>query len=270
MEAETRLKELSTFLTNKRASLSPEAVGLPLGGQRRRVIGLRREEVAMLAGVSTSWYTRFEQGKNIQLSVDTVRAIANVLQLTPEENNYLLSLAVHYQYEAVAPTQPATTHKHKDVHKVVQAISDYPVLVTDRYLNIVDWNDAATRLLIDFQQLKVTERNLIDVIFTKRAIRRLALNWTELATQFVAIFKGNYGKYTADPQYGIFIQVLEAKSETFKKMWHANTINRDPDLQLIFNLPGIGSVAYQLTSLETTDVGSEYRLSIFVPIVSES
>lgn len=53
-------------------------------------------------------------------------------------------------------------------------------------------------------------------------------------------------------------------------MWHANTINRDPDLQLIFNLPGIGSVAYQLTSLETTDVGSEYRLSIFVPIVSES
>lgn len=125
MEAETRLKELSTFLTNKRASLSPEAVGLPLGGQRRRVIGLRREEVAMLAGVSTSWYTRFEQGKNIQLSVDTVRAIANVLQLTP-------------------------------------------------------------------------------------------------------------------------------------------------DLQLIFNLPGIGSVAYQLTSLETTDVGSEYRLSIFVPIISES
>ncbi|MDB5818431.1 MAG: transcriptional regulator, partial [Rhizobacter sp.] len=135
--------ELGDFLLSRRTRLRPEAVGLS-SGRRRRTPGLRREEVAERAGISTDWYVRLEQGRMVRPSDTTINALARALELDPQEHSHLRTLAGHgpanaFVRESVSPT----------VRRTIEAIP-HPAYVTGQRWDVLAWNDAAAELLCDF------------------------------------------------------------------------------------------------------------------------
>lgn len=260
---EERLQALSSFLKEKRSSLSPEQLGLNPGG-RRRVTGLRREEVAALAGLSISWYTRFEQGKDIALSLEAIYAIARVLQLNQDEKNYLLSLA--YRYQLAEEDAPFIREQPNEaVNKIISAMPNFPILVTDRHLQIVDWNNLATKVFLDFNELQAKDRNLIKILFMREEIRRLAINWEEFVNEFMALFRAYYGRFSGDTWYSEFINEMTEKSSVFPAFWNAMQVASDPEIILLFRHSKVGKLNFKLTSLQTTSLLNEYRINIFIP-----
>lgn len=258
-----RLQALSSFLKEKRNAISPEQLGISTGG-RRRVKGLRREEVALLAGLSISWYTRFEQGKDITLSLDAINAIARVLHLNQDEKNYLLSLA--YRYQLAEEDVPISRKKPNEaIHQIISAMPNFPILVTDRHLQIVDWNELATKVFLDFNQLAGKDRNLIKILFTREEIRRLAINWEEFVNEFMALFRAYYGRFSGDTWYSTFINEMTTTSPRFTAFWNAMQVANDPEIILLFRHSKVGKLNFKLTSLQTTSLLNEYRINIFIP-----
>lgn len=148
---DVRLQALSTFLKTQRSKISPESVGLPTGG-RRRTPGLRREEVSQLAGVSTTWYTWLEQGRDIQVSHSVLDNIASALRLTADERKYLFSLAMEHHTEL--PTlEEEPVQLHPSLQKILQELHHCPTVISDRRCYIVGWNDAARHVFMDFEQI---------------------------------------------------------------------------------------------------------------------
>lgn len=148
MEKETRLLELSNFLKSKRAKLHPQMVGLP-AGTRRRTPGLRREEVAQIAGVSTTWYTWLEQGRDIKVSGSVLDAVANALRLNKDEKQYLYALA---SGERAVENSSTINEAEKSLmtpslKRILQELRHCPTIISDKYCRIVGWNKAAAMVL---------------------------------------------------------------------------------------------------------------------------
>ena len=140
-------KALGTFLASKRARLRPDEG--EASGSVRRTPGMRREEVAALAGVSVSWYSWIEQGRDIQVSVEALRRVAKALRLHHIETTHLLTLALH------VPPDPATSEQpSKGLDLLVQAIDPIPAYVRNRRFDILAWNKAITELFLDYGALK--------------------------------------------------------------------------------------------------------------------
>lgn len=167
MQADPRLKALSEFLKSQRSKLHPNSVGLP-SGSRRRTPGLRREEVAQLAGVSTTWYTWLEQGRDIKVSASVLDAIAGALRLNGDERKYLFDLALDNGFhpelggEKEAVISPS-------LHKILEELKYCPTLISDRHCHIVGWNPAASHVFLNFEQIPEPERNLISLLFSKKS-----------------------------------------------------------------------------------------------------
>lgn len=151
MSETNRLQALSAFLKTQRSKLSPESVGLPASG-RRRTPGLRREEVAQLAGVSTTWYTWLEQGRSIQVSHSVLDSIASALRLTADERKYLFSLAVEHYSDLPVP-EPETLRLHPSLQKILQELRYCPTIISDRRCFIVGWNEGAAQVFMNFEQI---------------------------------------------------------------------------------------------------------------------
>src|SRR5689334_13231533 len=182
-----RHHELAAFLRSRRARLLPEQVGLP-SGARRRTPGLRREEVAMLAGVSPEWYTWLEQGRDINVSMQLLESLARVLQLDANEREHLFLLALRQSPPIEKIYTPPT------VSPILQAFLDNlgisPACVVDARTNIIAWNAAYWAVFVgDSTARTERERNLIWRIFTNPASRRANEHWKEIARAYVAQFR---------------------------------------------------------------------------------
>jgi len=169
MPSEEQRQELGAFLRARRAALRPEDVRLPQGVSPRRTPGLRREELAQLAGISVSWYTRLEQGKDVQLSTKAVTRLAEALQLTAAQREYLLTLAREDPFGA----QPAPTKAVSGtLRDVLDTQGDNPAYLIDARLDLLAWNQAAMRVFDFGEELAAApaeERNLLWLIFTDDA-----------------------------------------------------------------------------------------------------
>ncbi|NUR25774.1 MAG: helix-turn-helix domain-containing protein, partial [Catenulispora sp.] len=172
--ADRRLNELGSFLTARRAEVTPAQVGLPHTGSRR-LRGLRREEVAMLAGVGASWYAWIEQGRAKNVSPSVLSAIANVLRLDGTQRSYMMRLA---GYAAPAPTGGAAVVDHEMTGPVVDSFLPNPAYFLDRYWNIVAANAAAHRLL-DLDG----PCNYLDLLFGHPAARQRFPHWEQEAAE---------------------------------------------------------------------------------------
>src|SRR5689334_6119702 len=139
---ERRRAELADFLRRKRASIKPEDVGLPNGG-RRRTPGLRREEVALLAGVGATWYTWLEQGRDVRASLDVFEAISRALRLSPAERTHLVLLG---RGEEAPPCKPPTERVSPAIRRLVESLGPNPAYVIGRRWDYLAWNRAATVL----------------------------------------------------------------------------------------------------------------------------
>ncbi|HEY2493803.1 MAG TPA: helix-turn-helix transcriptional regulator [Paenibacillus sp.] len=263
MNHQTRLQALSSFLKAHRAKIQPQSVGLPVG-TRRRTPGLRREEVAQLAGVSSTWYTWLEQGRDIKVSSSVLDCISTALQLSVDERKYLYALALE--------TGPGTTLIHEQVepqispslHRILLELKHCPTLISDRRCHIVGWNQAASHVFLDFEQIPYEQRNMIRLLFIRKEFQRLAINWEQFVKGYLAIFRAYYGQYVEDPWYNQFLDEMRGIHSGFDELWEQSDVSSAPDVLLEFRHAKAGKMLFHLTSLQVH--GSEdLRCSIYTP-----
>ncbi|RKN79040.1 helix-turn-helix transcriptional regulator [Paenibacillus ginsengarvi] len=263
MNTDQRLRALSDFLIAHRAKLTPQSVGLPAGA-RRRTPGLRREEVAQIAGVSTTWYTWLEQGRDIRMSAQVLERIAFALQLNDDERDYMLALALE-QTTAAAPAPDTAVDKMPEaLERIIGELRGCPVIVSDRKLGIVGWNKAAAAVFMDFAQVPPEERNMIWLLFTRKELRTLAANWEQFVRGFLAIFRYYYGKYVGDAWYGEFIQRLSSFNADFRTLWDINDVSPAPEVSIEFRHAKAGKMLFDLTSMQVQGQ-TDLRCSVYTP-----
>lgn len=262
MERDTRLQALSVFLKAKRAKLLPESVGLA-PGTRRRTPGLRREEVAQLAGVSTTWYTWLEQGRDIRMSPQVLDCIATALQLTIDERKYLHSLALESGTGAAA-LEEEPPEISPPLKKILEELRYCPTIITDRRTFIVGWNEAASNVFLDFGQVPMEQRNLIRLLFTRKELQRLAVNWEHFIRGYLAIFRAYYGQYVEDGWYDAFIEEMKTVHPDFEPLWQQSEVQSAPEVLIEFRHAKAGKMLFHLTSLQVQG-SSDLRCSIYTP-----
>lgn len=202
---------LGAFLRTHRERLAPQAAGLP-AGPRRRTPGLRREEAALLSGVSATWYTWLEQGRDVSASPEALARVAESLQLTRAERAYLFELAG--RRDPAAPVAAADAPPG-----LAEAVArfDGPAYGLDRCWNAVCWNPAAERLFEGW--LKGAERNLIRWLFRDPDARRLIRDWPDRARRVLAEFRGDFSRSLIDPQMRRLVETLRGEDATFAAFW---------------------------------------------------
>ncbi|WP_046214346.1 helix-turn-helix transcriptional regulator [Paenibacillus wulumuqiensis] len=263
MNHQARLLALSAFLKAQRAKILPQSVGLTVG-TRRRTPGLRREEVAQLAGVSTTWYTWLEQGRDIQVSASVLENVAAALQLNPDERRYLFSLALDKGH-GVAPITEELPHISPSLAKILEQLKYCPTIVSDRHCHIVGWNEAARHVFLDFEQIPESQRNMISLLFARKEFRRLAVNWDDFAGDFLSIFRAYYGQYVEDEWYEQFLGEMMEVYPDFRSLWEHSKVSSAPQVVLEFRHARGGKMLFELTSLLVHGSG-DLRCSIYTPV----
>jgi transcriptional regulator with XRE-family HTH domain len=214
--------ELSEFLRSRRARLRPQDVGLPDHG-RRRVPGLRREELAQLAGVSVAYYIRLEQGRGQNVSAHVLDAIGNALRLTGAERDHLAHLA-----RPVARRSRPAARRPQRVRPALQQMIDtmdgMPTYVIGRRLDVIGWNRLACALLGDFAALPRERRNLAWHVFLDPAARDLYVDWEAKAADVVGYLRRDAGRNPDDPELASLIGELSLKSVEFRQLWAAHDV----------------------------------------------
>lgn len=259
-----RHHELAAFLRNRRARLLPEQVGLPRG-TRRRTPGLRRGEVALLAGVTPEWYSRLEQGQDIHVSVQLLESLARVLQLDTDERTHLFLLALNQPppIETFSPMTITPTFQ-----QFLQQLGTTPACVLDARLNVVEWNRAFYATIGVLSSYSATmperERNMIWRLFTSPLLRKGSKEGEQLARAFLAQFRAGYGRFINDPWWGTQIAELSRISPAFRELWaRHDVINRPEGCKLIHH-PLVGELTLDFFLLQEGD-SCDLRLLIYSP-----
>jgi transcriptional regulator with XRE-family HTH domain/8-oxo-dGTP pyrophosphatase MutT (NUDIX family) len=210
-----RARELADLLRSRRDRLQPADVGLP-AGQRRRTKGLRREEVAQLAGVSTTYYTFLEQGRDLRPSWEVLEAIARALRLSPAERAHLHTLGSGTQ----KPAPPAAAETLQDaVSALVERMDPYPTYVTGRYWDVLASNRAARLLWTDWPAIPRQDRNMLWWTFTDPAARSVLVDWEPEALALLARFRAAAAQRPDDPCFNALIERLRNGSREFRASW---------------------------------------------------
>lgn len=262
MERDIRLQALSAFLKAKRAKILPESIGLA-PGFRRRTPGLRREEVAQRAGVSTTWYTWLEQGRDIRMSNSVLDCVATALQLTNDERKYLYALALESNSGSTT-LKEEQTQISPSLKKIMDELRFCPTIITDRRYDIVGWNEAASHVFLDFEKIPLNERNMIRLLFTRKELQRLAVNWVHFISGFLAIFRSYYGQYMEDNWYDSFLEEMKSVHPDFEHLWQQSDVQSAPEVLIEFRHAKAGKMLFNLTSLQVQG-SSDLRCSIYTP-----
>jgi transcriptional regulator with XRE-family HTH domain len=219
-DSEARRRELSAFLRTRRARINPTDVGL-LNGARRRTPGLRREEVALLANIGVTWYTRLEQGLPINVSPEVLTSISSALQLTTRERDHLFVLAG----QPITETTVADSERiSEQVQRVLDALDPSPALVRGRRYDILAWNRGAVALFGDYAKMDVKERNSLWRYFMRPEARLCFPKWDDAAPKFVAQFRAIAAKYLEDPCFTSLINELLEASPEFRRYWSRHDV----------------------------------------------
>ncbi|UUY05365.1 helix-turn-helix transcriptional regulator [Svornostia abyssi] len=206
---------LGQFLQARRAERTPAAAGLPAWG-RRRTPGLRREELAALAGVSIDYLTRLEQGRHAQPSPDVLSALASALGLTDAARAHLFLLAGRPD---PGPVVLARDDVPGPVRRLVERADPFPAWVLNRRRDLLVWNEGATALLGDLAAMDAEQRNQLRLVFTTPAARALWADWPLVAQDTVAQLRAVTGPAGADPEVAALVADLSAASPEFAELW---------------------------------------------------
>jgi transcriptional regulator with XRE-family HTH domain len=218
-----RRAELSEFLRTRRARLKPEDVGLPDFGRHRRVPGLRREELAQLAGVSVAYYTRLEQGNGRNVSAEVLDAIARALRLTDAEHSHLMHLAKPKQHKKRTPAR--TQQVRSALRQLLDTMDgSVPAYITGRRSDLLAWNRLAAAVFGDWSELPPQERNWARLVFLKPEYRDLYLEWDQKAYDIVSFLRMDAGCYPDDRRLSALVGELSVKSEDFRRLWATHDV----------------------------------------------
>jgi transcriptional regulator with XRE-family HTH domain len=202
------------FLRSRRERIRPEEVGFAPGG-RRRTPGLRREEVALLAGVGVTWYTWLEQGRDINVSAQVLEAISNTLRLDRQERNHLYTLAG----VQLGPARGECAALPTSVHKMLDAVSPYPALVVNARYDILAFNEAYCEVVLDIREVPVEERNLLWLTFVSNEWRCSFVDSDVTKMHLVVGYRAALADHLGEPDWQDLTQRLLAGSPLFGELW---------------------------------------------------
>lgn len=232
--------QLGDYLRARREQVSPDSVGLPAGGVRR-VAGLRREEVAMLAGISADYYLRLEQGRDRNPSTQVLESLARVLQLDAAATDYLLSLAAPRPRQRRRPKRETVPSSIRQLLDVI----GLPAFVEGRYCDVLATNPLATALL---PNVRVGGNRMLSV-FLDPADRELYPEW-ELATErMVAGFRRLVGNDSDDPRFVELVGELSLGSERFRRLWARADVQPRAGIPIRIRHPQVGELTVRCEKL---------------------
>ncbi|WP_345429367.1 helix-turn-helix transcriptional regulator [Actinoallomurus vinaceus] len=258
-----RRTELAAFLRSRRERITPAEVGIP-AGLRRRTPGLRREEVAQLAGVGVTWYTWLEQGRPINVSVQILDAIARTLRLDQTEREHLYRLAD-------IPSAPGPV-LHDRLEPQVQTVLDGLVplpaaVMTSRY-DVLAWNAAYAALWPRVRENDVP-RNLLWRLFVTPECCSPMVNRDVELPQMVATFRGAFGRHLGEPSWTELVQRLSSASPEFAEMWAAHDVAVPSTRVKVFRHASAGVVRLSVVNFAVTAT-PETRMAVYTPVDAES
>lgn len=257
---ELRRRELADFLRTRRARLSPEACGLA-GRSRRRIAGLRREEVAVLAGVSPSWYTKLEQGRDIRISVRFLKNLAGALKLSSVERAQLFELAL---LEPVMAGTQGTGELVPALQRMIDGLPVSPSFILTARGDYLGSNDAADRVMGRYAS-SPHGRNLLISLFLDEAVRQALPGWDASARYQVAVFRAAYGRNAGDPRFIALVELLSAHSEEFKRLWEAHEMPSQSTRIVLYGHPTLGPLQFEYFTFYA-DIDTNLRVDIFTPL----
>lgn len=251
-----RRAELSEFLRTRRARLKPEDVGLPDFGRHRRVPGLRREELAQLAGVSVAYYTRLEQGNGRNVSAEVLDAIARALQLSDAEYAHLMHLAKPKQHKK---KPAARTEQVRGALRQLLDSIEVPAYISGRRSDILAWNRMAAAVFGDWSELPAQERNWARLVFLRPEYQELFQPWEQKATDVVAYLRMDAGCHPEDPQLSALVGELSVKSDEFRRLWATHDVKEKNHGVKRLRHPLVGELTLNFESFPVSD-GTEQAL----------
>ncbi len=239
-----RREELGAFLRSRRERITPEQVGLPTAS-RRRTPGLRREEVATLAGVGVTWYTWLEQGRDINASPQVLGAVARTLLLDPHERTHLFTLAgtaddsTAKECQSLAPT----------VQVLLDRLDPYPACVRNPRYDILAYNRSYGRLLGDLDRLPFEERNSLWLMFANPAWRAAIVDWDVAARRMVAEYRAAMAEHVAEPTWKCLVTRISKVSPEFAELWGRHDVAGPENRTKRYVHPRVGLLNLDYTHL---------------------
>jgi transcriptional regulator with XRE-family HTH domain len=232
-------QELAAFLRTRRERLDPHDFGLPSRRQARRTPGLRREEVAELAGVSVDYIVRLEQGRGLRPSADVVEALARALRLAPDERAYLFNLAQQRPRNA---DKPATTAA-PPLAQLVADLSPLPAMLMNHRYDILAWNGEMARLLLDFDTLSPSQRNAMWLCLMHPEIREFYVDRERVVREGIAHLRAAWAAYPEDQALTDLITELTTRDEEFARLWAERDIKVNGRGRKVLRHPDVGVIA---------------------------
>ena len=239
--------DLGDFLRARRAALDPRRAGLPDDGRLRRVSGLRREELSQLANVSVDYIVRLEQGRTRRVSRPVLDALADALQLTPDDRAYLATLA---EVARVTPTRASPKPEvAPPLRQLLEDMRDIPAMVVYRRMDVLAWNSGAGALLTDFGALPPRERNLVRLMFLDDAFRSLYADWPRAARDAVAVLRMEAGRHPDDPDLIALVGELSIRDADFRTWWTTHPVHGLGQVTRTFHHPVVGTLTLHVHQL---------------------
>ncbi|RCG16820.1 XRE family transcriptional regulator [Streptomyces diacarni] len=249
---EEATRELAAFLRTRRERADPRDFGLPSRRQSRRTPGLRREEVAELAGVSIDYVVRLEQARGLRPSADVVEALARALRLAPDERAYLFDLARQRPREDGGPATTAAPQ----LARLVDDLSPLPAMLMNHRFDILAWNGAMAKLLIDFATLKPPQRNAMWLCLLHPRVREFYLDRERVLREGVAHLRAAWAAHAEDTVLTDLIAEFMAHDAEFARLWAERDVKVNGRGSKAMLHPDVGPLAVHfevLTPLEDRD-----------------
>ena len=255
---------LGTYLKARRAKLDPPAFGMPEGA-RRRTPGLRCEELALVAGVGVTWYTWLEQGREINVSIQVLEALARTLGLDRAErwHMYVLAEAVPVAVSTGRCTVPDT------LAEILGALDPLPAVVTNTRFDVLAENDAFLDLFRDWHSLPCVHKNLLWCTLTEPSARDKFPQYAEGVRYQVARLRAAYARHVGDPDWEEDIRRLSGLSGEFADLWTRHEVAEFRPCTRTFIHPGAGPLTFTTSELQVPG-SPEARLSVYTPADDET
>jgi len=261
----TNGSELGIFLKARRAAVQPEDVGLPAGTGVRRTPGLRREEVAILAGVSVDYYTRLERGKETNPSPAVVDALARILRLSPDELQHLRDLSAN----AARPTRRAEERQNRTrtVRQgplvLMESLRPNPAYIVSRTNDVLAANPSGLALFPGLADYPAKQRNITRYIFLDPAAKELYPEWEKLVPRSVAYLRARAGADPDDPELVRLIGELVVKSKEFARLWERYEVHMVGQGTKSFQHPDVGPMTLDYEAMELANTGGQRLIAYY-------
>ena len=251
---------LGAYLRDRRAKLDPSAFGFP--SERRRTPGLRREEVAQRANISSTWYTWLEQGRGGAPSADVLERIARALMLTDVEREHLFLLGLGRPPEVRYRKDEGVTPR---LQRVLDALEPSPALIRTATWDVLAWNRAATVVLTDYGSLPPKQRNILRFIFLDPSVRAAQYDWQSVARYVVGAFRVDAARAGAAAEVEPLVEELCRLSPEFKALWRDNDVQSHGEGVKRIRHPLLGPIAFEYSAF-AVDGRPDLSMAIYNPV----